>query len=475
VLKATFDCYPHRYRQWEDIVFTRRVVQWGLALGVILWGMHVTQYGLRAYHRRELARRLVRALDDYEWKPIAALIRQGADPLTRGSDGTTVMARAASLGDLATLRAVLVRAQADSLFVARELPVLPSRKVDTYWSLPEMEDSLSRLVRQDGSERLVNAWIGLGLVRERLGRYPEAMQAYQQARRLDFTSQVAAEGEAQAERAAATAARIALTLPAGARILSVSPIETPERWAVVYGKPDKPQTGNQYAWVCAGLYRVSGSGAVPLAPPLAVRDPRFEDGARKAWAFSHDLTGDGKPELAIELVMQGASWSPSYLLVLSPGEGRWKQLLSLTSSEPLWLEDLNGDGTYEAGNSYEIGDHMSHAEQPRWEDLYAFEGDRYVLANHRFPQEFLAWHQTLNEVLAAHPEDPAILEYLGRNAEIWGQPAQARGYYQRAAQALLPDIAQSGNSVVYRAELRERQQALSTRLAALGAETLSSR
>lgn len=456
-------------------MFTRRVVQWGLALGVLLWGMYATQEGLRAYRRRELSRQLVRALDDYEWKPIARLIRQGADPLTRGSDGATALARAASLGDLVTLRAVLVRAQADPKFITREFPVLPSRKVDTYWSLPEVEESLARLVREKGSERLANAWLALGVVRERLGRYAEAAHAYGQARRLDFSSQAASEGLSQAERAATTAARIAPKLPARARIVAVAPTEVPERWSVVYGKPDSPQSGNDYAWVRAGLYRVNGNEAVSLASPFPVRDPRFGDGARKAWAFSQDLTGDGKPELAVEVVNQGASWEPSYLVLLSPQQDRWKQLLGLTSSEPLWLEDLNGDGTYEAGNSYEIGDHMSHAEQPRWEDLYAFDGEHYALANRRFPQEFLTWHRTLNEVLVTHPNDSAILDYLGRTAEIWNQPDQARHYYQRASDALLPDLAQAGNSADYQTELRQRQQALRKRLTALKAVTLSLR
>lgn len=448
-------------------MFSRRVVQWGLALGAILWGMHAAQEGFRAYQRRELSSRLVRALDEYEWKPVAALIRRGADPLTRGSDGMTAMARAASLGDLITLRSILTQAPADPSFVSRELPELPSRKVDASWDLAEMEGSLTRLVKQPGVERLSNGWLALGLVRQRLGKYDEAATAYRQVLRLDPTSRVAAAGQTAAERMAGVVTRVTPALPPEARILSVTPTGNAETWTVVYYQPGDPQTGNDYAWVRAGLYRVTKQGAAPVSPPLPVRDPRFGDGAHHVRVFNRDLTGDGKPEVAIELMVQGASWAPSYLVVLSPDQGKWKKLLGLTSSEPIWLEDLNGDGCYEAGNSYEIGDHMSHAEQPRWSDLYAFNGDRYVLANHRFPQEFLDWHKTLNDVLMAHPEDPAILDFLGRTAEIWDQPEEARRYFQRASAALRSEIKQAGPSAAYRAELQKRQQALQRRLMAL--------
>lgn len=448
----------------------RRVLLWAIALTAILWSVHATQEGLRDYRRRELSGRLARALDAYEWKPITSLIRQGADPLTRGSDGLTAMSRAASLGDLETLQAVLVRAQGDPLFVARELPELPGRKVDASSDLAEQEGALARLVRQPRSERLLNAWLGLGLLRQRLGRYPEAEAAYRQAARLAPTCVAASEGAEKAARAVGVVARVARMLPAGVRVRAVAPLRTVgkrETWAAVYYQPKDPQTGESYAWVRAGLYAVRPKGVVLLAPPLELRDPRFERGFRDVRVFVHDLTGDKQPELVVELSSMGASWDPSYLLVLSPQASGWKRLLGLTSSEPLWLEDLDGDGKYEAGNSHEIGSDMSHAEQPRWTDVYAFEGDRYVLANRRFPQEFRGWPQALHEVLKAHPEDWEILDYLGRTSEILGQPEQALDYYRRSAKALPPVIAQAADSPDYRAELLGRLGALRKRVAAL--------
>lgn len=457
-------------------MFSRRVLLWGLALAAILWGVHAAQEGLRAYRRRELSQRLARALGEYEWKPIARLIRQGADPLTRGTDGLTVMSRAASLGDLATLQSVLVRAQADPLFVARELPELPGRKADATGELTEQEESLSGLVRQPGSERLLNAWLGLGLVRHRLGRYAAAAQAYRQASRLAPNLGAASDGAVNAERAAGVVAQVAPTLPAGSRVLTVAPLGgtgPAVSWGVVFYKPDDPKTGNQYARVRVGLYEARGRHLIPVGPSLPLRDPRFENAYRDVRVFAHDLTGDGKPELAIEMMSMGASWDPAYLVILSPRvgarRGGWKQLLGLTSSEPLWLEDLDGDGKYEAGKIHEIGCDMSHAEQPRWTDVYAYEGDRYVLANGRFPREFRHWPSELSQLLQAHPEDWEILDYLGRTSEILGHPSEAAGYYRRAANALLPVIAQSIDSPGYHAELLGRQLMLRKQVATLKA------
>jgi tetratricopeptide (TPR) repeat protein len=381
------------------------------------------------------------------------------------------MARAAALGDLVTLRTILVRAQADPLFMARELPELPSRKVEAGAALPEVEASFSRLVEEPGGARLLNAWVGLGRVRHRLGRYPAAASAYREALRLNPQSQAARAGLALAERADLVSARLVRMLPQAARILAVSPLEG--LWAAVYYTPGDGRTGSDFTRVRAGLYREHAGELRPVGPPLPLRDPRYDDAYRDVRVFARDLTGDGRDEVSVELKSLAASSDPACLLVLTPHRGGWKQLLRLTSTEDLWLEDLDADGKYEVGSVYEIGCRMSHAEQPRWTDLYGYAGDRYVLANRCFPGEFREWPTALNEMLQVYPDDWEILDYLGRTQEILGRPVEARDCYRRAAGALLPEFRQAGGTPGYPEWLRGRQKVIRKRLAAL--ETSGSR
>lgn len=278
---------------------------------------------------------------------------------------------------------------------------------------------------------------------------------------------------AAAEEAGEIGSPLAPQLPRGVQVLGVVPLTQrgrDERWGVVYFQPGDPQQGSAYAWVRVRLYRAEHGKLIPVGPPVPVSDPRFDDpAATKVGVFGRDLTGDGTPELAVELMIQGASWAPSYLAVFSLRNDALQPLLGLTSSEPLWLEDLNGDGQCEAGNTYEIGMSMSHAAQPRWTDIYAFDGQRYVLSNQRFPQEFREWPQTLSGAIQAHPKDPEILDYLGRTAEILGHPEEALGYYRWLTDVVLPEQIRAEDTASIRADLRSRLKRLRQRRSALEA------
>jgi hypothetical protein len=178
--------------------------------------------------------------------------------------------------------------------------------------------------------------------------------------------------------------------------------------------------------------------------------------------FGQDLTGDGSPDVVVETISSALGCTPAYVEVFTARTAGPKRLLSVTSNEPLSLEDLNGDGCVEVLNQYEIGATMSHVEQPRWNDVYAFDGTRYVVNNRRFPSAFTSLVRQVEERLEEYPGDWELLEYQGRSYEIRGLGAQAVPCYEKAAEALALEI--SRNEGQYAVYLRERRQGILKRL-----------
>ena len=448
-------------------MFKRRLLVRLALLGAILWLVQTVQLAVREQRRRELSRRLATALDEYEWKTVAALIRQGADPRTPGSNGSVALPWALEQGDLLIAQRILLATGDDPLYVTRAFTPIPTLAYDPLYGVDDAVRTLERLVRQPGPA-LPGAWIGLAELRRRLGRYEESIEAYRTTVRLAPGRKEARQGLAQALAASAAACAIRPRLPAGLELMAVAPAETgadPSRWYAAYASVPDQQAEPRIGRVVVALYRRNAEGYRQVGPAVRVGDPRFGEGGRVAGAFPGDLTGDGVPDLAMEVANEGASWAPSSLTLLTVQNGRLKTLLIATGSAPLWLDDLDHNGSYEVRNEYEIGVSMSHALQPRWNDVYAFDGDRYQLANRRFPEAFREWPEILNKSLVDSPGDAEILVYLGRTYEILCREKEARAAYARAEEALRDEL--QGADGEYEKQCRIRLREVRSRLRAL--------
>ena len=115
------------------------------------------------------------------------------------------------------------------------------------------------------------------------------------------------------------------------------------------------------------------------------------------------------------------------------------EILSADSSSPLWIEPLKNGKGYQVLNEYEIGHSMSHAEQPRWNDIYEWDGKKYSIANKKYPEHFAELKKELIFTLKNHPEDYEILTYRGQIDEIEGHSKQALHWYRNAERALSND------------------------------------
>jgi hypothetical protein len=140
------------------------------------------------------------------------------------------------------------------------------------------------------------------------------------------------------------------------------------------------------------------------------------------------------------------------------------RILSATSDEDFRVQDLRRDGRYEVWSEYCIGYELSHAEQHRWNDIYAYDARQgtYVQADREFPREFRRHAAEIAQLLRKH-RDPQLLEYLGVCREIEGRPSAALWAYQEAMKLCEPGA--SGTDPPFgRAVLAQRIADLQARL-----------
>jgi tetratricopeptide (TPR) repeat protein len=437
-----------------------------LALGAILWGTHATQQGFDASRRRELSRRLARALDDDEWEPAAQLIRQGADPRTRDSEGKTSLVQALDAGDVPVTRMILTASQDDLLMVEHELGGQATPTANSLDQLPERETTLAEAVCGSGSG-LVNGWLGLAQLRQRQGKYRQAAEAFRSAFGLDPSCLAARSGAERADAAADAARRIAALLPnrtSGLQVEQVGTWRGAGLWAVLCAERAQIDQIPQIEGARVGLFTRDARGMHLLGALHGLRNTN-EATYNYAGMWVRDLTRDGVPEVAVQFTSFGGGYdAPASLEILAVAEGKLRPVLQLDGVASTWIEDVDGDGAFEAGTTYRIGDELASVERPYWKDIYAFDGHRYTLANRRYPRKFREWRETLEAFRARYPNDASIRDYLGRTYEILGRPGEAAASYERAESVLIPQLRQAHLEAEQLAELRVRTQTLSKRL-----------
>jgi hypothetical protein len=142
-----------------------------------------------------------------------------------------------------------------------------------------------------------------------------------------------------------------------------------------------------------------------------------------------DLTGDGAPNAYVRLTQIGASWEPTVHELFALSNDGLTSIGTVRSEYPNLMEDVDGNGVYEAVDIHTIGATLCHAEQPGWHDYYTYVGSEYRLANERFPEQFEGWREKLTDILAEHPDDWVIWKHLGMVHEIQGDPSDAFAAY----------------------------------------------
>lgn len=417
--------------------------------------------------RGDLNARLVRALNDPESREVPRLIRAGADVRTRGQDGYTALMWAANRKDYPLVREILERG--GPACAAREVPALPQRGgASTAYALEELERALTATLRKHG--RSVPLLAGLGNVRFRLGRYRQAEQAFQAASERHSIPEVKS-GLARTREVLKTLSKVRPHLPREHNEVRAVRLRNPGGavWAVVSARRSETEQAVGLPLSAPELraFTQEGRRFRPVGRPVPVADPRRpRDRFSRLTLYAGDLTRDGGDEVAVETLMQGASWTPTHLSVFVIRKGGLARVLRAVSSEPLWIQDLNRDGNCEVGNYYEIGDSLSHAEQPRWSDIYAYRDGRYEVANRLFPKEFAHWPRELAEVLKQHPNEAEVARHLGQAYEILKQPSRALTAYYQASGAYQERLKEETDSV-YRAALRKRMVETQRRIRAL--------
>lgn len=278
----------------------------------------------------------------------------------------------------------------------------------------------------------------LGRVQMLLGRYADALGRFQTSLRLAPNDANARRGEARATNRLAAIATIRRFLPMTGDVLYVEPLRIGAKsgWLAVTGAKKPAHLYYFDTYTSLRLHWVTGAGEARRLEWQSdiLRTPELDmseyNGIKVAVT---DVTRDGEPEIMALRTLIGASWLPSQLSVLQWRGGRMRSILEAFSSMPHSGRDLDGNGTVEFLAEDEIGVEPPHVAQPRWHDVYAYDGNRYVVANKRFPGRFRAWPRTLESVIKEYPRDWELWEHLGMTWEILRNRLKASEAYRKAA------------------------------------------
>ena len=145
-----------------------------------------------------------------------------------------------------------------------------------------------------------------------------------------------------------------------------------------------------------------------------------------------DFLGNGSPGVLVGGFYSGGSWAPSSINAYAWRSGKLVEVLHAGGHEPLDAKDLNGDGKIEFIAVHTIGTEMSHAEQPRWPDIYSYHRGRYVISNKDFPNYYKGWITDLRRLLREYPSDWDLEWHLGMLYQICGNRPDAIKHYKRA-------------------------------------------
>jgi tetratricopeptide (TPR) repeat protein len=293
------------------------------------------------------------------------------------------------------------------------------------------------------------AWMGLARAQARLGQYDEAADSYTQAQAL-LSGQESLRrelGRVRDQQAIARAASIAL--PSGEKVLQALPY------------PARPDT-DLWAVLSASIKRREGEPHPPWPDITGGHLTIFQgrpDSLKQIWRsgtlgypghtggefndiylYVHDVTGNGNVDLVVTEAFIGADWIPSHIDIFRWVGNSLHHLLGAVSDDEPVMKDLRQDGRYEAMTYHSVGRGLSHAEQPQWLDIYAYEKGTYQIADESFASQYHQLYREILTQLGKHPNDMELLYYLGRIREIQRRPRAALRAYKRSEQIAAREV-----------------------------------
>lgn len=127
-----------------------------------------------------------------------------------------------------------------------------------------------------------------------------------------------------------------------------------------------------------------------------------------------DFDADGRTEVAaIRICFPNSGGDPAILTVFRIIGGKLIPLGSIASGQEIAVRQMSKDGRTQFLNSYEIGWDMSHAEMPRWNDIYEVCSAGLKQVNAKFPFFYRRWLPKLRSTLVEHPADKDTWAHYG--------------------------------------------------------------
>jgi tetratricopeptide (TPR) repeat protein len=349
-----------------------------------------------------------------------------------------------------------------------ELPTRQAPFIPPIRELETIEQSFQQWIQKHGGS--LRTYTGLAKTRMAQGDYAGATQAYRQALKYSPQSKSLQSDYKHAGECLNIFRKVSSSLPNRHQVIQVHKYprnDTPAYWLVASAIVHHGKSYPDIKDLRLTLYQRTATTLKKIWQSQVLQDIRFAGGElNDLQLFITDLTRDGIPEVVVHKIIAGVSWLPSHLNVFEWHHDRLVEVLDLSSSFPLWIEDINCDGRYEIGNCYEIGWGIAHVDQPLWTDIYAYYNGRYRLANDRFPQEFKEWPHLLQKTLERHPNDYQIHKYLAISYEIGRQPGKALISYRAAERACRREILDTKDKD-FRLELERDLSAIQGKIAHL--------
>lgn len=216
-----------------------------------------------------------------------------------------------------------------------------------------------------------------------------------------------------------------------------------DRWVIAHGDR-QAETDDPIRPFLNVRMSVMKGGANLFTTANLKRPDWDESEMNEANLYVRDLDRDGKPEVVFMGVFYGASWTPSFAQVLSESKGSWRMSNAIHAHDPLWIEDLDGDGKIEVGGVNVIGMTLSHAAQPRWPEVYRFQSGRLGRSDSKYPSFYRPLQKEIDGLLKENKNDWELLAFRGRCARILGRGAEAPAWERKAVAAFQAERKRDG-------------------------------
>ena len=423
-------------------VCKRRLFGLAMLLLVVLATVGTVYSSWQRRHGAALDAALGHALRARDLAAIDSLVYRGAKPLSPKA-GEELLLLAANSGQISTTERLLSR--------GAMVGAKPSRGLDETETLEDAEilewSDAGRTLAQAARrlEPRPEGWVALGRYQVRGERYALAAAALQRAPTLSRSGASLAAEYGQARDRASVAHNLQAQLPSGKSIVGVRPLPdvgAPGEWLALEATCAPGQSEVEYTNVRLLLARrqVKAHQILWRSPLLDLAGTPIRRFCALALRVD-DFFGRGRPEILVSERGTGFGRSPTALQLFRPDGKRLVRELTLDSSEELELAELGRDGRRQIRRTFEIGwgaytGRMSHAEQPRWQSLWGWDGRRLRVVDADFPAAFRDWPHELSTVLQDYPDDPELLEYLGYAEQILGHRDRARRHYEEALSSI---------------------------------------